>query len=145
MKVYPSRWFTVRAPCWFRDSYATTLDCGAVRLGLDTNHTIKSYMRKVTQDIVNAFTNRVPRTIGNSHTDGVTLFLHGNAIARHGERGLEITLAGWNSNTTRVRLNGLSGVRVNGLSGVRVNTKLGQAYLNGKPWDGEWVTVSDWK
>ena len=83
-----------------------------------------------------AFINRTPASQGNTHTDGATLFLHGNAIARHGEHGLEITLAGWNTTTTRERLNGLPG--------VKVHTKLGQAYLNGKAWDGEWVVVANW-
>lgn len=71
--------------------------------------------------------------MGNSHTDGLALYLHGNKIAQHTSEGLEIDSCGWNSNTTRERLNGLKG--------VRVTTKLGQMYLNGKKWDGERVNV----
>ena len=69
------------------------------------------------------------------------IFLHGNKIAEFqslfpndGNKNINITLAGWNTNTTRERLNGLTG--------VSVNTKQGQAYLNGKAWDGEWITVT---
>ena len=90
-------------------------------------------MRKITQEICSAFEGNYTKTIGNSYTDGFGLFLHGNKIAQHTSEGLMITLAGWNSNTTRERLNCLTG--------VRVNTKLGQAYLNGKEWDGDWILV----
>lgn len=69
-------------------------------------------------------------------TDGETLFLHANPIARHTEKGLEITDAGWDTNTTRERLNGLRG--------VRVYRRKGQLILNGKEWDGAWVNVSQW-
>jgi hypothetical protein len=54
-----------------------------------------------------------------------TLLLHGNEIARLTMGGLEINLCGWNTPTTRERLNGLPL--------VRVNTKQGQAFLNGNP------------
>ena len=95
-------------------------------------------MRKITTAICSAFENGQALTMGNTHTDGQTLWLHGNGIARKrmaGQEvdGLYITLAGWNTNTTRERLNGLDG--------VKVNTKQGQAYLNGKEWDGEWAKI----
>lgn len=93
-------------------------------------------MRQVTIDIVSAFMARTPSTKSNSHTDGQTLFLHGNAIARHGENGIEISNAGWKSNTTKERLNGLPGVNVHQKNFVW--------YLNGKEWDGDWVTVNKW-
>ena len=92
-------------------------------------------MRQVTRDIVSAFIARTPSTKGNSHTDGVTLYLHGNAIARHGAAGLEISNAGWQSNTTKERLNGLPG--------VSISQKNWAWFLNGKEWDGSWVTVSE--
>jgi hypothetical protein len=60
------------------------------------------------------------------------LYLHGNAIARRRGRVLQVTLAGWNTSTTRERLQA---------AGVRVHTKAGQAYLNDKAWSGDWVTV----
>ena len=39
-------------------------------------------MRKITKEIVAAFMMRETKRIGNSHTDGTTLYLHDNAIAK---------------------------------------------------------------
>lgn len=82
---------------------------------------------------------RTPATQGNTHTDGNTLFLHGNAIARHTERGLEITMAGWETVTTRERLNGLAG--------VSVSQSKGEQYLNGHKWANPniWTNLQDWE
>lgn len=89
-------------------------------------------MRKITKEIVAAFLNHETKRIGNSYTDGTTLFLHGNAIARHRTDGcFEVTTAGWNTPTTRERLNGLPG--------IKVNVKQGQLYLNDFRWDGNWA------
>lgn len=97
-------------------------------------------MRKITQEIVQAFYRGEKLNKGNTKTDGDAIFLHGNKIAEHnsifsndGNKHINITLAGWNTPTTRERLNGLEG--------VRVTTKQGQAYLNGEKWGGEWVTI----
>ena len=98
-------------------------------------------MRKITERAIDAFYNDVPlNRNGNTSvtTEGVTtLSLFGHDIAIRSEEGLQITLAGWNTVTTRERLNGLDG--------VHVTTKKGQAYLNGQRWHGGWVLVSDWK
>lgn len=60
--------------------------------------------------------------------------LHGNLIARRGANGMiQVSNAGWFSNTTKERLNGIPGVSVCQRKGVW--------YLNGKEWNGEWVTV----
>lgn len=64
-------------------------------------------MRKITQNIVHAFIAGYTRTIGNSHTDGDALFLHGNRIAEKREDGIYISNAGWSTVTTKERLNGL--------------------------------------
>ncbi len=64
-------------------------------------------MRKITQDIVNAFIAGNARTIGNSHTDGEGLYLHGNCIAKKEGGQILVSNAGWTSNTTKERLNGL--------------------------------------
>lgn len=91
-------------------------------------------MRQITREIVAAFMNHETKKIGNSYTDGTTLYLHDNAIACLNQDGtLEITTAGWNTPTTRERLNGLPG--------VRVNMRRGQLYLNDRPWDGSWTEV----
>ncbi len=90
-------------------------------------------MRKVTERAVQAFLSHRAATVDNTHTDGQALYLFGNKIAEHSPQGIRVTLAGWNTPTTRERLNGLPG--------VRVHTKAGQAYLNGKPWNGQWTAV----
>ncbi len=92
-------------------------------------------MRKVTQNIVNAFINRQRATIGNSHTDGQGLYLHGNKIAEfRKDGGLYITAAGWMTNTTKERLNALPG--------VRIHQKNFEWYLNGQAWGGDWIKVN---
>jgi hypothetical protein len=64
-------------------------------------------MRKVTEQIVSAFRDGRKLTVSNSSTDGTTLFLHGNAIARKIDGQLEISFAGWPTRTTCERLRGL--------------------------------------
>ena len=64
-------------------------------------------MRKVTQKIANAFINGESLKIKNTETDGQSVWLHGNMIARKTDNGLEVTLAGWNTVTTRERVNGI--------------------------------------
>lgn len=94
-------------------------------------------MRQVTREIVQSFLSGRPRTIGNSNTDGRTLFLHGNAIARkETDGGLSICSGGWQSRTTKERLNGLPG--------VSISQKDWTWYLNGKEWDGHWTNLNTW-
>lgn len=107
-------------------------------------------MRKITRDVVAAFLAAKEFTRTNSdvvvrptfYQDGtnktiVVLRLHANEIARYnaedGIDSLEITTAGWSTNTTKERLNGLPNVRIN-----HVKKKL---HLNGEVWDGNWVKV----
>ena len=97
-------------------------------------------MRKITKEAVEAFENNKNYSNTNTKVNEVGYFLHGHKIAEFeslftsdGNKNINITLANWNTNTTRERLNGLDG--------VRITTKLGQAYLNGKAWDGEWTTI----
>lgn len=66
-------------------------------------------MRKVTETIAHALLNGEGRTVSNTSTDGESVWLHGNLIARltNHRTELELTLAGWNTPTTRERLNGI--------------------------------------
>jgi hypothetical protein len=66
-------------------------------------------MRKVTKETVGAFLAGKRRVVGNMSTDGAVLKLHGNTIAMIDPvtRNISVTLAGWNTPTTRDRLNGL--------------------------------------
>lgn len=74
---------------------------------------IHDNMRKETSKIVQALLNGKPATAARTHTDGTSLFLHGNKIATlerypfGGTKSVTMTLAGWGTPTTRERLNGL--------------------------------------
>lgn len=69
------------------------------------------------------------------------LYLHGNKIAEmqytgHGKEAkktLYVTNAGWPTNTTKERLNGLPGVHIQQIKG--------KWYLDGKEWDGKLIDV----
>ena len=93
-------------------------------------------MRKITREIVNAFQNSRSLTIGNSRTNGESLWLFGNKIAEIRRDGLWITNAGWESMTTKERLNGLSG--------IDIRVRRGTWYLNGFEWDGSWTHIDTW-
>ena len=97
-------------------------------------------VRKVTKAAVDAFYAGCKRTSSNTSVEltdtHVTLKLHGNAIARTDAGAVEITTAGWNTVTTRDRLNALDG--------VRVCTHKGDLYLNDFPWSGDWTNPTAW-
>ena len=70
-------------------------------------------MRKVTQQIKQAFKNGTSLKVGNTRTDGQTVWLHGNAIVKRDPDGLvRWSLAGWNTPTTRERVNGIANANV---------------------------------
>ena len=59
-------------------------------------------MRKVTETIAESFYKGFKKTVSNTHTDGVNVWLHGNKIAwRNQDNTLSVTLAGWGTPTTR--------------------------------------------
>jgi len=89
--------------------------------------------RKVTNQIVSVFLAGKTLTVSNSSTDGSNLYLFGNCIAKRGIDGLFITNAGWKSNTTKERLNGLPN--------VSISQKKGNWYLNGEEWDGKLIEI----
>ncbi len=65
-------------------------------------------MRKVTETIAESFYKGFKKTVSNTHTDGVNVWLHGNKIAwRNQDNSLSVTLAGWGTPTTRERINGI--------------------------------------
>lgn len=95
--------------------------------------------RKITTEAINAFMNGQKFNKDNTsvfigETGTSSLHLHGNLIARRFPDGsLEVGNGGWSSNTTKERLNGIPGVSVCQRKGVW--------FLNGKEWDGSWITV----
>ena len=70
-------------------------------------------MRKVTEEIKKAFEQGKSLKKGNTRTDGTSVFLHGNEIVKRDPSGLVlVTLAGWNTPTTRERVNGITGIGI---------------------------------
>lgn len=92
-------------------------------------------MRQLTQLAVEAFNNAKPFKQSNTQVEvlpNVTILkLHGNPIAyryNDPDRTLSVTNAGWFSQTTKERLNGITG--------VSISQKAGKWYLNSEEWDG---------
>jgi hypothetical protein len=90
-------------------------------------------MKKVTNQILSAFYNNESKTVQNTKTDGKAIYLHGNKIAEKRSDGIYISNSGWQSNTTKERLNALQGVSIQQKDFVW--------YLNGKAWDGNWIKI----
>ena len=97
-------------------------------------------MKKITRDSVDAFMNARPFRKDNTEVtvlDNLTILkLFGNEIAyryNDPERTLSITNAGWFSNTTKERLNGIPN--------VRIHQKNFNWYLNDKELDGRLIDV----
>lgn len=65
-------------------------------------------MRQETQKIAKAFAKGERAKAARTETDGVHVWLHGNMIAKRYDGKVSMTLAGWNTNTTRDRLNGIA-------------------------------------
>ena len=96
-------------------------------------------MRKITKEAVSAFLERKPFRKSNMSVEAYgnefRLKLHGNSIASIDELGvLSVSNAGWASNTTKERLNGIPG--------VRVHQRNWNWFLNGVEWDGSWKRIS---
>ena len=81
-------------------------------------------MRKVSRQIKAAFEAGKSRTIGNTTTNGASVFLHGNQIIKREAGKVFWTLAGWNTVTTRER--------VNTIAGAGLYQKGFTPYVNGK-------------
>jgi len=90
-------------------------------------------MRKVTQQIKEAFEQGKSLKVGNTRTNGTSVFLHGNEIVKRDPSGLVMaTLAGWNTPTTRER--------VNGITGLGIHQKNFSPMLNGSEIDAfDWI------
>lgn len=104
--------------------------------------------RKITVDSVHAFLHgqefsrenmRVEIRPFQSETfNSVILLLHNNPIARRQvgrNTSVWICDGGWQTRTTKDRLNALPG--------VRVHQAKGEWYLNDELWDGSWTEVAD--
>lgn len=97
-------------------------------------------MKKITADAVQAFMNAEKFKRDNTEVEvlpNVTVLkLFGNGIAyrfNDPERTLTITNCGWDTNTTKERLNALPS--------VHITQKNWQWYLNGEQWDGKLIDI----
>lgn len=97
-------------------------------------------MKIVTQNVVACFRNGGNAKFSNTEVvteNGVSkMYLFGNLIAtleRNVGGVMKITNAGWRSNTTKERLNGLPN--------VSIQQKKGLWYLNGELWNGKLTEV----
>lgn len=100
-------------------------------------------MRKITQQIRDAFWNSETLTKGNTKTDGKAVWLHGNKIIERKGSELWATWAGWVTNTTSERLKGILDLY------ITTGSKNGQGFIYFKllggtyyPGDTEWVRIS---
>ncbi len=95
--------------------------------------------RKITQEAVSKFLSKETFKKSNMAVESAgagcwKLKLHGNTIASIDEFNmLSVSNAGWQSNTTKERLNGLPN--------VRVHQRNFNWFLNGQAWNGEWTRV----
>ena len=99
-------------------------------------------MRKITNNSINAFMNAQPFNESNTEVkvlpNVTVLTLFGNAIAyryNDPERTLSITNCGWETSTTKKRLNGIPC--------VNIQQKKGVWFLNGELWDGELIDIKN--
>ena len=97
-------------------------------------------MRKITERAITAFINHKNFSCDNTcvvvEPNVTTLLLYNNPIAykyNDPDKTLSITHAGWDTVTTKERLNGLPGVSIH-----QANFKW---YLNGEEWDGKLIDI----
>ena len=89
-------------------------------------------MRKIETQIIQAIKNNQDLKVANSqvinYTNSSDVFLHGNLIARIGETWMELFDAGYQTNTTKSRLNAL--LSAFGMEGEYIFQKNFQWFLN---------------
>ena len=91
-------------------------------------------MRKITERIKSAFEYGRELKVDNTYTDGESVWLFGNKIIKRENGEVFATLAGWNTPTTRER--------VNGITGVGFHQEAFFPKVNGRPVDSrEWINV----
>ena len=82
-------------------------------------------MRKIEQQMINAIRNNVDFKLANTEVISCSnvsdVYLHGNLIARIGETWMELFDGGWQSNTTKSRLNAI--LSAFGMPGERIFAK----------------------
>lgn len=97
-------------------------------------------MTGITDYIAAAFNEGRAARRSNTRTDGNAIYLFGHRIVERRANGsVWVTLAGWNTTTTRERLQPFAEFRTVGADKRRQG---GQAFCNGKPVDSDsWIKV----
>jgi hypothetical protein len=101
-------------------------------------------MRKITKDAVNAFKNGLEFNRSNTRVSIVKgfihLFLFDNLIAARGlnSNDVIITNAGYKTNTTKERLNGV----LSAYTQNYIYQKRGVWYYNNTPWNGKPILIT---
>ena len=90
-------------------------------------------MRNVTKTIRAAFERRQPCKVGNTHTDGTAVYLHGNKIVERRDDGVYVSNAGWPTRTTNDRLSAF----------CTIWQRNWNTFINGNIYEGGWVRVAD--
>ena len=89
-------------------------------------------MRKIETQIIQAIKNNQDLKVANSqvinYTNSSDVFLHGHLIARIGETWMELFDCGYQTNTTKSRLNAL--LSAFGCDGEYIFQRKGQWFLN---------------
>ena len=85
--------------------------------------------------VIEAFLQGKKKKQGNGQTDGQSLYLFGNLIARHEVDGLYVSNAGWPTRTTNKWLNQLPN--------TTAYSHKKKPHLNGAEWDGEMTRVNE--
>lgn len=101
-------------------------------------------MRQITRDSVVAFVANTAFNKANMSVKNNIMMLHGNPIAKKEGKKLFISAAGWETNTTKERLNGVLDVLC--IPGTHIFQKDFVWYLNGKgcfDTSNSWQDVSD--
>lgn len=112
-------------------------------------------MRKIEENMIQAMRDGRARQIGNTtvhHTEGLcSVYLHGHMICQRGPLGLHVSLAGWDTVTTRSRLsaivrafadNGGAGLGVSSRKGVvRLHDARGETVIDATGWHRVAVAV----
>jgi hypothetical protein len=88
-------------------------------------------MRKITEQIKQAFYAGKAKSVGNTKTDGNAVYLHGHKIIERRSDGIYVSLAGWDTPTTRERINGITGA---GFHQVKFRTCLNNKRVNKSAW-----------
>lgn len=99
-------------------------------------------MRKVEKEMIQAIKAGKSRTLGNTRVDVagdvVAVYLHGNKICEMGKDAVALSLAGWNTLTTKSRVNALCHAFTDSRG---VYTSKGVVYGFGEAWP---IGVAQW-